>query len=1085
MATLSKTQPAPCTRPSAGPKKRGSSLAVTAHKVSRVTSQLRDLTAAAKTELVEKHERSAGLRCFTRAFKFLSHDLTQFAVYVVYIYMFQLMSNYLRDSSEQYNSKFLYDVLLEEAFNKVGNPEDNFHGMAVVADIYDWHDNVLWPSLLKDRLPDDSAYLTPTELAEEMDRFDWSAGVSFVQLRANREPASNCGAVEYAAKLNMYREAYTRQGVVFTSAEAQARHSECIPNFDFQMSTLMDNTHRKEAYATVDKSPFGINTTDHQLVPEPFQFYDAAALGANPEGQRSGSVDINFGSIPPGGHASFVIPFFSNKLLPEERGDWTEVTDYRLHAADASITPGYYCVRVSWNGAHIHQACDPNDSAGRTTGFCTDLVRDFWKQMKAARYLDAQTRALTVTLPLRNNNVGLRVRLAMVFQVTSSGSILPSYDIESRKDVFDADGLMRVQMITLVLCVYFICTEVHELYVLGCGYFANMWNLMDWTNFVLYAMLYRGLNMTREALEDTTCSTICQQVGYVDPWLVLSINTATKLYLGILTMIQWIKVIKFINILVPKFSLATSVLSHALADLLLFMLVFMWAIASFAQMFYMQLGPYMRGYSSFFLAIITLMRSLFGDFDIDAILMASNSYVNVVVFMMYLFFAVFILLSIFLTILGEHQEAIESQKRTIRDNEGKLPHNLEWGVFGECKDFVNKQVTSLRTHLHEIQVHLHEDHPKMDHALHRLSGGSFIHHHNEDAPKKPYAGRAKSPMTKMAEAMEEITNAQHAGPTGLLGHLDKAEAAKMESTRRRRGNTLAIKAPAVPLWGFQTHASRLDAVAAQLEREVRECEETFLAQNGRWPSVAEMGKVAASAERLTELTELRETLRAKATELLSGSPADRATGAPSRVGTLGGRKGSARAVASLGGRPNGSNEASPRREGEGSPREGVGPPPLLAGGELPTDDEAVGGSPRSGRVAMRRSPRECPPLEPGPQPPCQSRDPPISRLTSRLHCALSADRRGARGGPSPKHGRCSVPSSPRRDSAAAAADLESTHRRASRSKSLPQGRQDPKAADGEKRRRRTGRTPPGSGQHSEAELEMAGVADKLDKGSCI
>ena len=115
-------------------------------------------------------------------------------------------------------------------------------------------------------------------------------------------------------------------------------------------------------------------------------------------------------------------------------------------------------------------------------------------------------------------------------------------------------------------------------------------------------------------------------------------------------------------------------------------------------------------------------------------------------------------------------------------------------------------------------------------------------------------------MEKMAEAIEEITHAP-AGPTDLLGPLDKAAVAKMESTRRRRGNALPIQAPAVPQWGFQTQASRLDAVAAQLEREVRECEESFLAQNGRWPSIAEMGKVAASAERLAELTELRETLQ--------------------------------------------------------------------------------------------------------------------------------------------------------------------------------------------------------------------------------
>ena len=941
-------QPAPPMRSSEGSKPAlGASLAHTAHKVSRVSAQLKEMQVNVSDGLARHHERSAGVRCAARAFKFLSHDLTQFAIYVAYIYMFQLMSNYLRDSSEHYNSKYLNDVLLEEPFNTVGNPDDNLHGMAQMTDIYDWHDNVLWPALLKDRQPDDSAYLTPSEIASEMDRFDWSAGVSFVQLRAKREPASNCGAVDYAAKLNMYREAHTRAGIEFNSAEAQTRHSDCIPNFDFQMSTLMDTTMSRDAYARVDKDPFGINSTDHQLLSEPFQFYDAAALGANPEGQRSGSVDINFGRIPAGGHASYVIPFFSSKWLPEEKGDWTEVTDYRLHAADASTTPGYYCVRISWNGAHIHQACDPNDSNGRTTGFCTDLVRDFWTQMKSARYLDAQTRALTITLPLRNNNVGLRMRLAMVFQVTSSGAVLPSYDIESRKDNYDSDALYRVQMVTLVLCIYFICTEAHELYVLGLGYFANMWNLMDWTNFVLYVMLYDGLNQTRKALEDTTCSTICQQVGYVDPWEVLSINTATKLYLGILTMIQWIKVIKFINLLVPKFSLATSVLSHALADLLLFGLVFMWSIASFAQMFYMQLGPYMRGYSSFFLAILTLMRSLFGDFDIGAILMASNSYVNVVVFMMYLFFAVFILLSIFLTILGEHQEAIESQKRTIRDLEGKLPHDLEWGVFGQVRDFLGARMAHLRESVHEIQKHLYEDHPSIDHALHRLSavGGSFIiHHHHDDDHKKhgPVIHRTKAPMEKMAEAIEEITHAP-AGPTDLLGPLDKAAVAKMESTRRRRGNALQIQAPAVPQWGFQTQASRLDAVAAQLEREVRECEESFLAQNGRWPSVAEMGKVAASAERLTELAELRETLRVKATELLSGSPADRATGAPSG----GGKKGAAGAAASLDARPNGSNEAST------------------------TDEERAGGSSRAGRVAVRRSSRECPPFEPGPCPPCQ------------------------------------------------------------------------------------------------------------------
>ena len=69
----------------------GSSLAHTAHKVSRVSAQLKEMQVNVSDGLARHHERSAGVRCAARAFKFLSHALTQFAIYVAYIYMFQLL----------------------------------------------------------------------------------------------------------------------------------------------------------------------------------------------------------------------------------------------------------------------------------------------------------------------------------------------------------------------------------------------------------------------------------------------------------------------------------------------------------------------------------------------------------------------------------------------------------------------------------------------------------------------------------------------------------------------------------------------------------------------------------------------------------------------------------------------------------------------------------------------------------------------------------------------------------------------------------------------------------------------------------
>ena len=133
--------------------------------------------------------------------------------------------------------------------------------------------------------------------------------------------------------------------------------------------------------------------------------------------------------------------------------------------------------------------------------------------------------------------------------------------------------------------------------------------------------------------------------------------------------LQWLKLIKFINGFVPKMSLATSVLSHGLSDLAMFTLFFCFTIYAFAQMFYIQLGPYLDDYngghhqptsylltpshytntclvitslrialysdmtSSFF----SLFRSLFGDFDIDTIMDNSSNYINAVLLIVYLF----------------------------------------------------------------------------------------------------------------------------------------------------------------------------------------------------------------------------------------------------------------------------------------------------------------------------------------------------------------------------------------------------------------------------------------------------------------
>ena len=215
--------------------------------------------------------------------------------------------------------------------------------------------------------------------------------------------------------------------------------------------------------------PFGYNwTSPNEPLTHPFLYWTSDQLGSNVVGQASASAEIAFASIPTDGHAQFVIPFFSDVWLPEERGPWDEVTDYRLYAYNVSLVPNYYCVRMSWNGMHIRQVCDPNDGFGRTTGKVPGAVLEFWNEMKRAHYIDAQTRSILVTMPLRNNNAGVRFRLSMLFHVTSTGGILPSYDIESRPDAIDSSEMQGLFFATLIMTIYFAAMEV-PMRETGCG----------------------------------------------------------------------------------------------------------------------------------------------------------------------------------------------------------------------------------------------------------------------------------------------------------------------------------------------------------------------------------------------------------------------------------------------------------------------------------------------------------------------------------------------------------------------------------------------------------------------------------------
>ena len=48
-----------------------------------------------------------------------------------------------------------------------------------------------------------------------------------------------------------------------------------------------------------------------------------------------------------------------------------------------------------------------------------------------AHFIDAQTRSVALTIGISSNYVGVRSRANLLFETVSTGSVLPSYDMET------------------------------------------------------------------------------------------------------------------------------------------------------------------------------------------------------------------------------------------------------------------------------------------------------------------------------------------------------------------------------------------------------------------------------------------------------------------------------------------------------------------------------------------------------------------------------------------------------------------------------------------------------------------------------
>ena len=615
--------------------------------------------------------KSLPRRCVGGILDFLDQTWLQTLQYIVFLITFQSLTMTIRKPEEFYFDKYLSDTFINNPFDADHN---RFGDIRRIADIWEWQKNVLAPGLF----------------GQSFQGEYWPDGDGMYGI----DGATPMSVDDWVELTNVVSFA---EGVVFKQSRAEA-----IPEGDracFANHTCFGTGEGCDLNGNGgDTAPFGHGA----CCEDQFVWWSAEDLGAASTGVNSASP-LSYRTFPSSGYVAAFMPFFSADLLPDQTATWQlreAVADHRLNESTPSNgkPPNYFCARTTFNGHHMKQGCNADPAA---SSFVTrDLFDETVETLKRGHWIDHRTRLFSITMQMRNNHAGVRFVARYMFEITQMGAVLPSYDMETLIDDADNNASQGLwMMIAFALTMWFAMLEGVELLQSGpVEYFTNAWNVMDWGNFIIFFMVYIQLHQTRWLDErdksGTNCvAKFCTEFGYYDYHEVFSVGRNAKLLMSICVCIQLLKIIKFTNVIVPKMSLMTRVLSKGCYDLLFFSIIFGVSMFAFCMLFYIQLGSFMDDFYSQPSSLIALAKALFGDFPFEEIMDNSRGYTNGILFLVYLFVAVFILLSMFLAILGEAQAAVRDEEMRLKEA-GDFPN--QYGFLGEARDFVTQKFAQLR-----------------------------------------------------------------------------------------------------------------------------------------------------------------------------------------------------------------------------------------------------------------------------------------------------------------------------------------------------------------------------------------------------
>uniref|UniRef100_A0A5K3F9S6 PKD_channel domain-containing protein n=1 Tax=Mesocestoides corti TaxID=53468 RepID=A0A5K3F9S6_MESCO len=276
-------------------------------------------------------------------------------------------------------------------------------------------------------------------------------------------------------------------------------------------------------------------------------------------------------------------------------------------------------------------------------------------ELKHGLWVGKSTRAIILDFTLYNANLNFFCVGQILFETPYTGGVIASADFRTmyllRQHSVAEYVIFVCELTLLAFVIYYVVVDCIKIKKLGLAYFCQFWNLLA-LGIIALSIACVGLNFYNRIFVRRLLARGIKHYGIYPEFV--SIGFISLQYNRVLTLLVFfslVQIFKYVTFSETMGQLIAT-LNYALYDMFGFTVMFTIVFAAFAQAGTLMFGQTNPEFKSFDLTAFTLYRIILGDFDIEAI-QEAHIVLGPVYFIIYIFFVFFVLLNMFLAIIGE------------------------------------------------------------------------------------------------------------------------------------------------------------------------------------------------------------------------------------------------------------------------------------------------------------------------------------------------------------------------------------------------------------------------------------------------